>query len=140
MLKKYFSDLNRRLDSEITTEHTFRGDLQSLIEGFLQGITVISEPKMENNEDCGKPDIVLKNTKKSAVGYIETKDIGDKDLQGLKVNKEQFNRYKKGLGNIIFTDYLDFHLYREGLFVSKISIGHFQKGIITPIEENYAEF
>ena len=50
------------------------------------------------------------------VGFIEAKDIGDKDLEGKKksVNKEQFDRYKASLDNLIFTDYIDFHLYNDG--------------------------
>ncbi len=46
------------------------------------------------------------------VGFIEAKDIGDKDLEGAKKteNKEPFDRYKASLNNLIFTDYLDFHL------------------------------
>ena len=59
------------------------------------------------------------------MGFIEAKDIGDRDLEGLKKtgNMEQFDRYKASLGNLIFTDYLTFVLYREGEFVTKISIG-----------------
>src|SRR5690554_8206110 len=47
-----------------------------------------------------------------------------KDLEGKKksVNKEQFDRYKASLDNLIFTDYLDFHLYREGELITKIAI------------------
>jgi len=45
------------------------------------------------------------------VGFIEAKDIGDGDLNGVKKtgNKEQFDRYKASLNNIIFTDYINFH-------------------------------
>ena len=51
------------------------------------------------------------------IGYIETKDIGDRDLEGYQLkgdNKEQFDRYKSSLQNIIFTDYLRFLYYRDG--------------------------
>jgi hypothetical protein len=59
--------------------------------------------------------------KEIPVGFIEAKDIGDKDLEGIKKtgNKEQFDRYKASLNNIIFTDYLDFHLYRDGHFCNE---------------------
>ena len=83
------------------------------------------------------------------VGFIEAKDIGDKDLAGLKKtgNKEQFDRYKASLNNLFFTDYLDFHLYRNGQFVTKIAIaeaspnpskgGEFQ---IVALPQNFAAF
>ena len=48
--------------------------------------------------DCGAPDYVL-TRKDVPVGYIEAKDIGV-DL-GSKTLKEQFDRYKSGLSNLI---------------------------------------
>lgn len=54
------------------------------------------------------------------VGYIEAKDISV-DLKS-KSLKEQFDRYKVNLTNLMFTDYLDFHFYKEGQFVTKIAI------------------
>jgi predicted helicase len=76
------------------------------------------------------------------VGFIEAKDIGDKDLDGTKKtgNKEQFDRYKASLNNLIFTDYINFHLYREGEFVTKISIAEITDKGIKPLPENFATF
>lgn len=76
------------------------------------------------------------------VGFIEAKDIGDKDLAGAKKtgNKEQFDRYKASLNNLIFTDYLDFHLYIDGIFVTKIAIAELQNGTIVPLPENFVTF
>ena len=39
------------------------------------------------------------------IGFIEAKDIGDSDLEGTRKsgNKEQFDRYKASLNNLIFT-------------------------------------
>ena len=61
------------------------------------------------------------------MGYIKTKNIGDKDMEGVKksISKEQFDRYKSSLQNIIFTDYLYFHFYRNGSYVDKIAIGYY---------------
>lgn len=70
------------------------------------------------------PDYVL--TKKDIpIGYIEAKDIGV-DL-GSKTLKEQFDRYKAGLTNLIFTDYLEFHFYKEGTLTTKIAIARLEK-------------
>ncbi len=102
--------------------------------------------------DCGAPDYVL-TRKDVPVGYIEAKDIGV-DLADKKL-KEQFDRYKSGLSNLVFTDYMDFHFYKDGEFVTKIAIarlekttppdGHPSKGgelkiEIVPIPENFEQF
>src|SRR5690554_4095982 len=65
-----------------------------------------------------------------------------KDLEGKKksVNKEQFDRYKASLDNLIFTDYLDFHLYREGELITKIAIGEVTDKGIVALPENFHSF
>lgn len=119
-IEQYIESIGKRFQLGNATEHTFRGDLQLLLESLLPDIRATNEPKRQS---CGAPDYIL--TKKDIpVGFIEAKDIGDKDLDGAKKtgNKEQFDRYKASLNNLIFTDYLDFHLYREGVFITKIAI------------------
>jgi hypothetical protein len=74
-----------------------------------------------------RPDYVL-TRKDIPIGYIEAKDIGV-DLKDKKL-KEQFDRYKSGLTNLIFTDYLDFHFYKDGEFVTKIAIAKIENGTI----------
>ncbi|MBN8697693.1 MAG: DNA methyltransferase [Bacteroidetes bacterium] len=120
------------------TEHTYRGDLQQLIESIVPEISATNEPKRQS---CGAPDYIL--TKKNIpVGFIEAKDIGDMDLDGIKKtgNKEQFDRYKASLNNLIFTDYLNFHLYRDGQFVTKMAIAEVTPSGIKPLQENFAAF
>ena len=137
-LDQYISNINQRYKLGNATEHTFRGDLQQLLEGLVPDIRATNEPKRQS---CGAPDYIL--TKKDIpVGFIEAKDIGDKDLEGAKKtgNKEQFDRYKESLNNIIFTDYLDFHLYRDGQFVMKIAIGEITDKGIKPLTENFSSF
>jgi hypothetical protein len=144
-LDQYIDNINQRYKLGNATEHTFRGDLQTLIETIVPTIRATNEPKRQS---CGAPDYIL--TKKNIpVGFIEAKDIGDKDLEGVKKtgNKEQFDRYKASLGNLIFTDYLNFLLYRDGQFVTKIAIGETSpnpsKGgalEIKPLTENFASF
>lgn len=137
-IQQYLTILNQRYQLGNATEHTFRGDLASLIETIIPHIVATNEPKRQS---CGAPDYIL--TKKDIpIGFIEAKDIGDKDLGGLKKtgNKEQFDRYKASLNNIIFTDYLDFHLYRNGEFVTKISLGEIIDHQIVPHPQNFAGF
>lgn len=137
-IEQYIDNINNRYKLGNATEHTFRGDLQQLIESLVPAIRATNEPKRQS---CGAPDYIL--TKKDIpVGFIEAKDIGDKDLEGAKKtgNKEQFDRYKASLNNLIFTDYLDFQLYREGQFVTKIAIGEITEKGIKPITENFGRF
>lgn len=138
MIEKYIQNINKRYQLGNATEHTFRGDLQQLIENLVPTISATNEPKRQS---CGAPDYIL--TKKDIpVGFIEAKDIGDKDLKGAKKtgNKEQFDRYKASLNNLIFTDYLDFHLYRDGEFITKIAIGEVTETGIKSLPENFLTF
>ena len=135
---QYLDNINQKFKAGISTEHTFRGSLEQLIESLVPTIRATNEPKRQT---CGAPDYIL--TKKDIpVGYIEAKDIGDRDLEGAKKtgNKEQFDRYKASLDNLIFTDYLNFYLYRYGEFVTKISIGEITEKGIKPLPENFETF
>jgi len=137
-IQEYIDSINKRYKLGNATEHTFRGDLQQLIESLVPTIRATNEPKRQS---CGAPDYIL--TKKDIpIGFIEAKDIGDKDLDGVKKtgNKEQFDRYKTSLNNIFFTDYIDFHLYRDGQFVTKIAIAELTDKGIKPLTENFESF
>lgn len=144
-LHQYLDSINQRFKLGNATEHTFRGDLQQLIESIVPQVRATNEPKRQS---CGAPDYILTKKDTSSresgipVGFIEAKDIGDKDLDGLKKtgNKEQFDRYKASLGNLIFSDYLSFHLYREGIFITSISIGEITDKGIKPLPENFSSF
>tara|TARA_R100000935_G_C2839155_1_gene170032 strand:- start:565 stop:3786 length:3222 start_codon:yes stop_codon:yes gene_type:complete len=137
-VQEYIYNLNQRYQLGNATEHTFRGDLQQLIESLIPDIRATNEPKRQS---CGAPDYIL-TKKEIPVGFIEAKDIGDKDLDGKKKtgNKEQFDRYKASLQNLIFTDYISFHLYREGEFVTKISIAEITENGLKPLPENIKPF
>lgn len=137
-IEQYLASINQRFKLGNATEHTFRGDLQQLIESLVPSIRATNEPKRQS---CGAPDYIL-TRKDIPVGFIEAKDIGDPDLDGLKKtgNKEQFDRYKGSLDNLIFTDYLNFHLYRDGVFVMKVSIAEITPKGIMPIPTNFASF
>ena len=72
-LSQYIDSINQRYKLGNATEHTFRGDLQQLIETIVPEIRATNEPKRQS---CGAPDYIL--TKKDIpVGFIEAKDIGD---------------------------------------------------------------
>ena len=133
-IQEYIQIINKTYISGISTEHSYRGDLQNLIETIVSEIKATNEPK---RSACGAPDYVL--TKNNIpVGYIEAKDIGE-DLKNKKY-KNQFDRYKNSLENLIITDYLIFEFYLNGEKKHEIKIGEICNGQIVPIEKNFIEF
>lgn len=135
---QYLDHIAKRYKLGNATEHTFRGDLQQLLEFIVPDIAATNEPKRQS---CGAPDFIL-TRKDIPIGFIEAKDIGDTDLDGTKKtgNKEQFDRYKASLGNLIFTDYLHFHFYKNGEFITKLSIGEIVNGKIIPTPDHFNSF
>jgi predicted helicase len=134
-LKEYVEIVSKRLQSGISREHSYRGDLETLIRELVQGIEITNEPA--NVTDCGTPDYVITKGK-IPVGYIEAKDIG-KDLNS-KSYKEQFGRYKKALDNLIITDYIWFQFFQNGELVHEIKIGEIENNSVKPIPENFTKF
>jgi hypothetical protein len=148
-IEQYITKINTLFQTGNAREHSYRGDLQNLLMAILPDVLVTNEPA---RVACGAPDYVL-TRKDIPVGYVEAKDIGV-DLKDKKL-KEQFDRYKAGLTNLIFTDYMDFHFYKDGQFVTKIEIARLQfpsSGGVTegrggssgaeiiPIPENFDQF
>jgi len=133
-LEQYIDSIGKRYKLGNATEHSFRGDLQQLIESLVPEIKATNEPK---RQQCGAPDYII-TRKGIPLGYIEAKDIGA-DL-GSKNYKEQFDRYKQSLDNLIITDYLTFQLFREGTKVTTISIGLVQGNKIVGKPEMFSEF
>ena len=139
MLQSYIKNLNTQYTSGKATEHSYRPLLKTLLETLLPKLNIINEPK---RQACGAPDYILTHAD-LPIGFIETKDINDKDLKGEKSkngNKEQFDRYKKSLTNLIFTDYLTFHFYRNEELLHSVTIAKVTDKGITPLPENFDTF
>jgi len=116
-VKQYMKQIKQRYQTGGATEHSYRSDLQTLLNELVKGIKVTNEPK---REEFGAPDYVIKN-QDIPIGYIEAKDIGV-DLN--KVEKsEQMKRYLKSLDNLVLTDYLEFRFYRYGEKIKEIKLG-----------------
>ncbi len=137
-IKQYIESINKRFQLGNATEHTFRGDLQYLIENLIPGVKATNEPK---RQQCGAPDYII-TINEIPVGFIEAKDIGDRDLTGSQKtgNKEQFDRYKASLDNLIITDYITFLFYRNGQFVNEIAVGQLMGNSIKALPQNYDAF
>lgn len=136
-VQQYIENINRLYVSGNAREHSYRGDLQRLLASILpQDILVTNEPA---RVECGAPDYVLTKGKANIpVGYIEAKDV-NVDLKS-KTLKEQFDRYRLGLSNLIITDYLHFVFYKEGEFVVEIRIANIENGNIVGLNANYSQF
>lgn len=58
MTEKYIENINQRYKLGNSTEHTFRGELQQLIESLVPTIRATNEPKRQS---CGTLDYILTN-------------------------------------------------------------------------------
>ncbi len=134
-INEYVSSVDTKFKSGISSEHTFRADLENLLRELTEGVEITNEPSKVT--DCGNPDYVITKGK-IPVGFIEAKDLG-KDLNS-KSFKEQFDRYRSALDNLIITDYLWFQFYQNGELVHEIRIGEIGENGVTPLTDNFDEF
>ena len=138
-ISEYMKAIGRKWAQGNATEHSYRGCLEQMVQGLLPGLLVTNEPK---RVACGAPDYIVSRRDGHPVFYIETKDIGDNDLDGRNPhgNKEQFTRYKSSLDHVIFTDYLDFHFYEYGEWVENVRIGEVRGDKIALLEGQEERF
>jgi hypothetical protein len=111
-LSRYRADIAKALARGDATEQTHRPALKTLVEALGSGVTATNEPK---HVECGAPDyVVSRNTAHGplTIGHIEAKDVGA-PLAFIE-KSEQLKRYRKGLPNLILTDYLEFRWYVDG--------------------------
>ena len=139
-LKQYIDELNKQYKTGIAREHSYRPALKDLLQSLLPKMVVTNEPA---HFECGAPDYIIQREKDHLpVFFVEAKDVDDNDLDGRNKNghKEQFDRYKQALDYIIFTDYLDFHLYEHGEFVDSVRIAEVKGDKIVCITEAEDKF
>ena len=136
-IKNYISELNKLYATGVAREHTYRGSFQVLLTSLLpKGYTVVNEPA---RIACGAPDYIILHGE-VPMAFVEAKDLNDRDLDGNGEHKEQFERYKNSLDNIVFTDYLDFHLYIGGVFQDAVRLAEIRGNKIEAIESNVESF
>jgi len=139
-LKLYIDELNKQYKTGIAREHSYRPALKDLLQSLLPNMVVTNEPA---HFECGAPDYIIQREKDYLpVFFVEAKDVNDNDLDGRNKNghKEQFDRYKQALDYIIFTDYLDFHLYEHGEFVDSVRIAEIKDDMIVDLAEAEDKF
>ena len=86
LIKEYVDSINSIFVTGETTEHSFRGDLVTLLKALRpksiknkQEIEIINEAKRKT---YGAPDLEIRKGD-VIISFIETKDIDDKDLRGI---------------------------------------------------------
>ena len=139
-LRQYIEELNRQYRTGLAREHSYRPALKELLQSLLPKMVVTNEPA---RFECGAPDFIISREKDNLpVFFVEAKDVGDTDLDGRRnsQHKEQFDRYKQALDHIIFTDYLDFHLYDNGEFVDSVRIAEIKGDRIVAVIEAEDKF
>ena len=123
-----------------TTEHSFRPALEFLFKSITDDVSVINEPKMVT--DVGRPDFAFKRKVGEnyiTIGHCEAKDI-DKGIDPRAMrdnNKNQFNRYIRGLPNLIYTNGLDFRFYVKGELIREVTIGDYDAHALQTKKRNY---
>ncbi|MCL2710002.1 MAG: N-6 DNA methylase [Planctomycetaceae bacterium] len=139
-IAEYIADLNNQLVTESAGEHTHRPALQRLLTAMLPHLIVSNEPARLPG---GNIDFALFRKKDThPIAFVETKNLNDSDLPGENKNKEQFDRYKRFLDHIIFTDYLEFLWYdkEQGGIIDSVRIAEVKSGKIVLLKENVEKF
>ena len=137
-LKEYVAELDRQYRTGLAREHSYRPALQQLLSTMLPHLTVTNEPA---RVACGAPDYILTGRGDGLpVAFVEAKDIDDGDLDGRRQHREQFDRYRASLDHIVFTDYMDFHLYEHGELVDCARIAQASDGRIKAVHDGEDKF
>lgn len=135
-LSDYIQIVNQRYQAGNATEHSYRGDLQNLLQALLPNVDITNEPK---RIECGAPDyIISRKGKDIPIGYIEAKDVVE-DIHAKK-HQAQFARYRAALNNLIITDYLQFQFYKEGNLIESVSIAQISNGTIQALPQQFERF
>ncbi len=132
----YLKQLNATHSGGNATEHSFRADLQQLMQELLPDVHITNEPR---RIECGAPDYVLARDG-IPLGYIEAKNV-DKSLDDT-THRAQLKRYVESLDNLIFTNYLEFRFHRDGEIkpAASVAIAELSGGKIKPLPQNFAQF
>ena len=115
-VSEYIEKVNNCNKSGVTSENSFRGDLQNLLESLLPNLSVTNEPM---SIEYGIPNYVI-SEEGLPIAYIKTTDIGTNlnELDGY----EDVRRYKASLSNLITTNYRDFRWYKDGVLIASFSL------------------
>jgi hypothetical protein len=129
VVSEFISQVQKSHATGMATEHSYRPAFQKLFSDL--GVRALNEPK---RIACGAPDfIVLRND--LAIGHLEAKDLSVpiRDMKG--GDKEQQERYKAALPNLIYTNGLDWDFYRNGELRTSVTTAKFVDKVVPKPEE-----
>lgn len=125
LIQDFISTVSKTYATGNATEHSYRSAIETLFAGLNDDINALNEPKRVK---CGAPDFIIQKDD-IVIGHVEAKDL-HVGLRGMKdANKNQQDRYKAALSNLIYTNCLDWDFYRDGELVAEVSIADFVMGI-----------
>lgn len=126
LISDFVTQVQAAYKTGAATEHSYRPALQALFNGLEDGVTALNEPK---RVACGAPDFIVQRGE-IIIGHAEAKDVGI-GLRGMKdANKNQQDRYKNALSNLIYTNCLDWDFYRNGELLATARIASLENGNI----------
>ena len=134
MARHILTDFAKRVeelhDTGMTGEGTYRPAICDLFRSLGPDIEALNEP---GRIECGAPDFFVTRGG-NVVGHIEHKDIGV-NLQKMKgANKDQQERYRKALPNLIYTNCHSWDFYRDGELVESVSLERDSEKLEFPAE------
>ncbi len=135
-VREFMKEVKHTFEGGIATEHTYRPVLKILLDRLGAGkVHAVNEAQRIR---CGAPDITLMH-EDIAIGYIEAKDIGVSIRNHRGANKNQFDRYKNDLDNLIYTDCLKWDFYLNGELIRSVSIAEIRGDELKPKPNNFDE-
>ncbi|MCZ8140969.1 MAG: DNA methyltransferase [Acetobacteraceae bacterium] len=113
------------------TEHSYRSAFERLFADL--GVTALNEPRRIR---CGAPDFIVSHGE-IVIGHLEAKDLPVSIRSMKDNNKEQQERYRAALPNLIYSNGLEWDFYRDGALLASVTIADFLMGI-QPRPDQYA--
>jgi hypothetical protein len=124
-IQHYLDEVRLVYATGVATEHSYRPALLKLFHGIDPSLTVVNEPK---KVAVGAPDFIFSRGD-VPIGWCEAKDL-DADIKKLKgYSKEQKDRYRRGLPNLLYTNGLDFEFLRGGERTSYVTVADYRPGL-----------
>ena len=110
-LHDYVKNIKSKIEQ--STEYTLRTDFEILLNAQKPrtSIKIIQENKKTESQNFGRPDFKITD-EDLELGWIETKPYHD-DLS-VYIDTPQLKRYLNVIPNLLFTNYREFILFREG--------------------------
>ncbi|WP_017732414.1 type ISP restriction/modification enzyme [Nafulsella turpanensis] len=112
----------QKFDIKEVTEHTYRAELQDLLNSVAKAckanILIQHEPKKQ--QGFGAPDFKVKTSGEAIIGYVENKKLSD-DLSKT-VKGDQLRKYQSLSNNIILTNYIEWYWIKDGEVIDKAKL------------------